>query len=52
MEFPYRAKPKPVSWYTPNFTIKDGKIKVPETPGLGVEYDPGYLKAAEVVKAT
>jgi len=51
MEFPWRAEPKPVSWYSPNFVVKDGKVKVPQTPGLGVEFDPEYLKSATVVKA-
>lgn len=47
MEFPHRAIPKVADWYTPNFTIKNGVIAVPISPGLGVDFDPGYLKAAK-----
>lgn len=43
MEFPHRGIPKPESWYTPNFRVKDGKVPVPTGPGLGVEFDPGYV---------
>lgn len=50
MEFPHRGIPKPASWYTPNFVIKDGKLQVPKGPGLGVEYDPDYLKTATVIQ--
>ena len=46
MEFPYRGKWKAASWYSPNFRIVDGKVKVPDGPGLGVEFDPEYMKAA------
>ena len=51
MEFPHREIPKPVSWYTPNFTIQDGVVRVPQTPGLGVDFDPDYMKKAERVQA-
>lgn len=43
MEFPHREQPKPESWYTPNFRIKDGVIAVPTGPGLGVEFDSAYV---------
>jgi len=46
MEFPHRSQPKPVSWYTPNLRITDGKLPVPTGHGLGVEFDPDYLKQA------
>jgi L-alanine-DL-glutamate epimerase-like enolase superfamily enzyme len=46
MEFPHRAIPKPVPWYTPNLRIADGKLPVPTGHGLGVEFDPDYLKQA------
>jgi len=49
MEFPHRSKPKPVSWYTPNLVIRDGKLPVPTGPGLGVEFDPDYLRQARVI---
>jgi len=46
MEFPHRAIPKPVSWYTPNLRIRNGKLPVPTGTGLGVDFDPDYLKQA------
>jgi L-alanine-DL-glutamate epimerase-like enolase superfamily enzyme len=49
MEYPWRAPQQPVSWYSPNFTIKNGKIAVPTGPGMGIEIDPEYLKSATVV---
>ncbi len=51
MEFPWRAPSKPASWYSPNFEVKDGKVKVPAGPGLGIEYDPDFLKKAAKVQA-
>ena len=29
--------------------IVDGKIKVPKTPGMGLDIDPDYLKQATVL---
>jgi len=49
MEFPHRSKPKPVSWYTPNLVIREGKLPVPTGPGLGVDFDPDYLRQARVI---
>jgi L-alanine-DL-glutamate epimerase-like enolase superfamily enzyme len=49
MEYPWRNSQKPPSWYKPDFKIVDGKIKVPKTPGMGVEIDPDYLKQATVL---
>jgi L-alanine-DL-glutamate epimerase-like enolase superfamily enzyme len=49
MEFPWREEPKPASWYTPNFVVRGGAVKVPATPGLGVEFDADYLKTARVL---
>ncbi|MBK5294372.1 MAG: mandelate racemase/muconate lactonizing enzyme family protein [Acidobacteriia bacterium] len=51
MELPFRAKEKKESWFTPNFVIRNGVVKVPEGAGLGVEIDPDYLKGAVVEKA-
>lgn len=51
MEFPHRGIEKPVSWYTPNFVIQNGVVKVPQTSGLGVDFDPDYLKKAERVQS-
>ena len=49
MEYPWRAPQRPMSWYSPDFKIVDGKIQIPKTPGMGVEIDPDYLKQAAVV---
>ncbi|MDR0794575.1 MAG: mandelate racemase/muconate lactonizing enzyme family protein [Tannerella sp.] len=49
MEYPWRAPQRTPSWYKPDFKIVDGKIKVPKSPGMGVEIDPDYLKQASVV---
>jgi L-alanine-DL-glutamate epimerase-like enolase superfamily enzyme len=49
MEYPWRSSQRAETWYTPNFTIKDGKIQIPQGPGLGIEIDPAYLKTAESV---
>jgi L-alanine-DL-glutamate epimerase-like enolase superfamily enzyme len=46
MEFPFRGPRKPASWYSPDFDVRNGVIKVPEGPGLGVEFDPDWLKKA------
>jgi L-alanine-DL-glutamate epimerase-like enolase superfamily enzyme len=51
MEYPHRGIAKKASWYTPHFVIKNGFIDVPTTPGLGIEFDPSYMKNAEVVRA-
>lgn len=49
MEYPWRAPQQAVSWYTPNFKVVNGAVRVPETPGMGIEFDPDYLKQAVVV---
>ena len=51
MEYVWRAPQKKESWFTPNFEIRNGVIPLPEGPGLGLEFDPDFLKKAEVVKA-
>ncbi len=50
MEFPWRKPERPVSWYSPNFVIRNGVVGVPAGPGLGVEFDPDYIAKAEIVK--
>jgi L-alanine-DL-glutamate epimerase-like enolase superfamily enzyme len=50
MEYVSRKPPKKESWYSPNFDIKDGVIPVPTGPGMGLEFDPDFLKAATPVK--
>jgi len=49
MEYVHRSEAKVESWYKPNFNIKNGVIPVPVGPGLGLEFDPEYLKKATVV---
>ncbi len=51
MEYVWRAPGKPESWYSPNFAIRNGVIPVPSGPGLGLEFDPDFLKKATLVKA-
>ena len=50
MEYVSRKAPKKESWYAPNFDIKDGVIPVPTGPGMGLEFDPDFLKNARQVK--
>jgi L-alanine-DL-glutamate epimerase-like enolase superfamily enzyme len=52
MEYVWRAPQKPESWYTPNFEIKNGAVQLPPGPGLGLEFDPDYLKKATVVRGS
>ena len=47
MEYPWRAPQKAPSWYTPDFKIVNGKIKVPATAGMGIEFsDPAMNQQA------
>jgi L-alanine-DL-glutamate epimerase-like enolase superfamily enzyme len=50
MEYVSRQPPRSESWYSPNFDIKDGVIPVPTGPGMGLEFDPDFLKNATPVK--
>jgi len=50
MEYVSRKAPKKESWYTPNFDIRNGVIPVPTGPGMGLEFDPDFLKTATPVK--
>jgi L-alanine-DL-glutamate epimerase-like enolase superfamily enzyme len=49
MEFPWREPHEPASWYTPSFPVRNGVVKVPTGPGLGVEIDPDFLRQAEPI---
>jgi L-alanine-DL-glutamate epimerase-like enolase superfamily enzyme len=49
MEYVSREEPKKQSWYAPNFDIKDGVIPVPTGHGMGIEFDPEFLKSATVI---
>ena len=51
MEYVWRAPQKKASWFSPNFEIRNGVIPVPTGPGLGLEFDPDYLKKATLIKA-
>jgi L-alanine-DL-glutamate epimerase-like enolase superfamily enzyme len=50
MEYVSRGPAKKESWYSPNFEIKNGVIPVPTGPGMGLEFDPDFLKKATIVK--
>jgi len=50
MEYVSRKPPRKESWYSPNFDIKDGVIPVPGGPGMGLEFDPDFVKNATPVK--
>jgi L-alanine-DL-glutamate epimerase-like enolase superfamily enzyme len=49
MEYPWRKPQAKVNWFSPNFIITDGKIPVPDGPGLGITVADDYLAQAEVV---
>src|ERR1039457_5776193 len=49
MEYVSRGPAKKESWYAPNFEIRNGVIPVPSGPGMGLEFDPEFLKAAKVM---
>jgi L-alanine-DL-glutamate epimerase-like enolase superfamily enzyme len=51
MEYVSRGPAKKESWYTPNFEIRNGVIPLPPGPGMGLEFDPEFLKKATLVKA-
>jgi L-alanine-DL-glutamate epimerase-like enolase superfamily enzyme len=50
MEYVHRSEAKKESWYSPNFTIRNGVIPVPSGPGMGLEWDAEFLKKTTVVK--
>lgn len=51
MEFPWRAPQKTESWYSPQFHIRNGVVRAPAGPGLGLEVDPAWLAKARRVEA-
>ncbi len=51
MEYPWRAPHKPEPWYSPQFEVRKGVLKVPTGPGLGLEIDPKFLEAARKVES-
>lgn len=50
MEYVWRKQQQPESWYSPQFIIKNGVLPVPTGPGLGVEFDPDFVKKMPVVR--
>ena len=40
----------PVSSPTSSLKCEDGKVKIPSGPGFGIEIDPGFIRAATVVR--
>ena len=51
MEYPHRGPQKQAGWYAPHFEIKNGKVKPPTGPGLGLDIDSRWLEAAKKVEA-
>jgi L-alanine-DL-glutamate epimerase-like enolase superfamily enzyme len=51
IEYAWDEKRKEPNWYSPQFKVVDGKVKVPTGPGLGIEYDDAYLKRAEAINS-
>jgi L-alanine-DL-glutamate epimerase-like enolase superfamily enzyme len=49
MEYVWRAPQKKQAWFSPNFEIRNGVIPVPAGPGMGLEFDPDFLKKATVI---
>jgi len=49
-EFKGFNKKLPLSCATSSLEVKDGKIKVPTGPGVGVEIDPDYFNKHQLVK--
>lgn len=47
-EFVYTDEAEP-SWYTPKITVRDGRMTIPATPGMGIAYDEGIWARAEKV---
>ncbi|MGA0559725.1 mandelate racemase/muconate lactonizing enzyme family protein [Larkinella sp. VNQ87] len=48
-EFVYNLNEKPAGWYLPALTIANGKMRIPDRPGLGLQYDEHIWKTAERV---
>ncbi len=49
MEHTWRRPQQSQDWFTPNFIIKSGVLRVPDGPGFGIEIDPDYLSKAQAV---
>ncbi len=40
----YNFNEKPKNWFTPEIKIQNGKMKIPASAGLGIDYDPIIFK--------
>jgi L-alanine-DL-glutamate epimerase-like enolase superfamily enzyme len=49
MEYVWRAPQKKQAWFSPNFEIRNGVIPLPPGPGMGLEFDPDFLKKATLI---
>jgi L-alanine-DL-glutamate epimerase-like enolase superfamily enzyme len=49
MEHTWRQPQWPHDWYSPNFIVKEGRLRVPQGSGLGIEIDRDFLAKADVV---
>ena len=49
MEYPWRKPRETPDWFTPDFKIVDGRIKVPKGPGMGIEVDPSVISRADIL---
>ncbi|MEM7537386.1 MAG: mandelate racemase/muconate lactonizing enzyme family protein [Chloroflexota bacterium] len=46
----YRAVADPPNtWYTPDFAVVDGQVRVPTGPGLGVAYDRDFVTSMTIL---
>lgn len=48
-EFVYNPSQQAPAWYSPHIHVEDGKMQIPDTPGLGIEYDESIWKSAQKV---
>lgn len=46
-EFVYNPGETPATWYTPGIRVENGMMTIPDTPGLGFQYDKQIWKTAE-----
>ncbi|QHV96998.1 mandelate racemase/muconate lactonizing enzyme family protein [Spirosoma endbachense] len=46
-EFVYELNSKPATWYEPAIRVQNGVMQIPNTPGLGINYDEQIWKSAE-----
>jgi len=46
-EYVYNPGDKPAAWYSPAIRVQQGRMRIPDTPGLGIQYENGIWKTAE-----